>query len=438
MQRDFIQNLIEWKDSKRRKPLILTGVRQCGKTYLLKEFGSEYFDNFCYINFESAGKYSAIFEYDYDVKRILREIELAENVKITAGKTLLIFDEIQECPKAITSLKYFCENLQELHLVCAGSLLGVAMKKENISFPVGKVNRMQLYPMSFKEYLQAVGEGKYIELFNDWNINREIPELYTVPLERHLKNYYIVGGMPEAVKEFAESGDYAEVAKIQDEILSDYSDDFSKHAPISEIEKIRMIWDSIPKQLAKENNKFVFSHVKEGKRAHELEAALQWLKNSGLVHLVELVQNAELPLSSNADSTYFKVYMADSGLLCRRLGLSYKNILEENTALSTFKGAITENYVLQELIVQNKVPYFWRSGNTAELDFIFEEDGNVIPVEVKAATNTQAKSFKQFCKKYQNKTGFKLSLKNIAENDCEGTNAVNLPLYLLWNISSYH
>lgn len=438
MQRDFIQNLIEWKDSKRRKPLILTGVRQCGKTYLLKEFGSEYFDNFCYINFESAGKYSAIFEYDYDVKRILREIELAENVKITAGKTLLIFDEIQECPKAITSLKYFCENLQELHLVCAGSLLGVAIKKENISFPVGKVNRMQLYPMSFKEYLQAVGEGKYIELFNDWNINREIPELYTVPLERHLKNYYIVGGMPEAVKEFAESGDYAEVAKIQDEILSDYSDDFSKHAPISEIEEIRMIWDSIPKQLAKENNKFVFSHVKEGKRAHELEAALQWLKNSGLVHLVELVQNAELPLSSNADSTYFKVYMADSGLLCRRLGLSYKNILEENTALSTFKGAITENYVLQELIVQNKVPYFWRSGNTAELDFLFEEDGNVIPVEVKAATNTQAKSFKQFCKKYQSKTGFKLSLKNIAENDCEGTNAVNLPLYLLWNISSYH
>ena len=438
MQRDFIQKLIEWKDSKRRKPLILTGVRQCGKTYLLKEFGSEYFDNFCYINFESAGKYSAIFEYDYDVKRILREIELAENVKIIAGKTLLIFDEIQECPKAITSLKYFCENLQELHLVCAGSLLGVAIKKENISFPVGKVNRMQLYPMSFKEYLQAVGEGKYIELFNDWNINREIPELYTVPLERHLKNYYIVGGMPEAVKEFAESGDYAEVAKIQDEILSDYSDDFSKHAPISEIEKIRMIWDSIPKQLAKENNKFVFSHVKEGKRAHELEAALQWLKNSGLVHLVELVQNAELPLSSNADSTYFKVYMADSGLLCRRLGLPYKNILEENTALSTFKGAITENYVLQELIVQNKVPYFWRSGNTAELDFLFEEDGNVIPVEVKAATNTQAKSFKQFCKKYQNKTGFKLSLKNIAENDCEGTNVVSLPLYLLWNISSYH
>lgn len=437
MQRDFINNLIEWKESKRRKPLLLTGVRQCGKTYLLKEFGSKYFDDFCYINFESAGKYSAIFEYDFDVKRILREIELAENVKITAGKTLLIFDEIQECPKAISSLKYFCENLPELHLVCAGSLLGVALKKENISFPVGKVNRMQLYPMSFKEYLQAVGEEKYIELFMNWDINREIPELYTVPLERHLKNYYIVGGMPEAVKEFAESGDYEEVAKIQDEILSDYADDFSKHAPVSEIEKIRMIWDSIPNQLAKENNKFVFSHVKEGKRAHELEAALQWLKNAGLVHLVELVSNAEVPLSSNADATYFKVYMADSGLLCRRLGLSYKNILEENTALSTFKGAITENYVLQELIVQNKIPYFWRSGNTAELDFLYENDGEIFPVEVKAATNTQAKSFKQFSKKYQNKKGFKLSLKNIAENDCEGTNAVSLPLYLVWNIDFY-
>lgn len=437
MQRDFINNLIEWKESKRRKPLLLTGVRQCGKTYLLKEFGSKYFDDFCYINFESAGKYSAIFEYDFDVKRILREFELAENVKITVGKTLLIFDEIQECPKAITSLKYFCENLPELHLVCAGSLLGVALKKENISFPVGKVNRMQLYPMSFKEYLQAVGEEKYIELFNKWNVNREIPELYSVPLERHLKNYYIVGGMPEAVKEFAESGDYEEVAKIQDEILSDYADDFSKHAPVSEIEKIRMIWNSIPNQLAKENNKFVFSHVKEGKRAHELEAALQWLKNAGLVHLVELVSNAEVPLSSNADATYFKVYMADSGLLCRRLGLSYKNILKENTALSTFKGAITENYVLQELIVQNKTPYFWRSGNTAELDFLYENDGEIFPVEVKAATNTQAKSFKQFSKKYQNKKGFKLSLKNIAENDCEGTNAVSLPLYLVWNIDFY-
>ncbi|MCQ2591453.1 MAG: ATP-binding protein [Treponema sp.] len=437
MTRDFIKNLVEWKNSSRRKPLILTGVRQCGKTYLLKQFGSEYFEDYCYVNFESAGKYSAIFDYDFDVNRIIREIELIENVRIIPGKTLLIFDEIQECPKAITALKYFCENLQELHLVCAGSLLGVALKQENVSFPVGKVNRMQLYPMSFKEYLMAVGEEKYIELFVDWPVAREIPDIYKIPLERHFKKYLIIGGMPEVVKEFANSGNYTEVAKIQDEILADYADDFSKHAPVSEIEKIRMVWDSIPKQLAKENNKFIFSHVKEGKRAHELEGALQWLKNAGLVHLIEMIQNPEVPLSANADATYFKVYMADSGLLCRKLGVSFKNILEDNLAISTFKGAITENYVLQELVTQNKNPYFWRSGNSAELDFLYEDEENIVPIEVKSATNTQAKSFKQFCKKYHNSKGFKLSLKNIAANDFDGTKVVSLPLYLIWNINSY-
>lgn len=239
--------------------------------------------------------------------------------------------------------------------------------------------------------------------------------------------------------ELDENGYVTEIYKVENEshIPVQFLEDGKINRPVSEIEKIRMTWDSIPKQLAKENNKFVFSHVKEGKRAYELEAALQWLKNAGLVHLVELVQNAELPLSANADATYFKVYMADSGLLCRRLGLSYKNILEENLALSTFKGAVTENYVLQELVVQNKNPYFWRSGNTAELDFLYEHEGEIVPVEVKDATNTQAKSFKQFCKKYHNKAGFKLSLKNIAENDCEETRAISLPLYLVWNGDFY-
>lgn len=437
MKRKLIKDLIQWKDSARRKPLILTGVRQCGKTYILKEFGHQYFENVCYVNFESASKYSFIFEYDFDVKRIIKEIEFAENVKITAGKTLLIFDEVQECPKAITALKYFCENLPKLHVVCAGSLLGVALKQQNISFPVGKVNRMQLYPMSFREFLEALGQEKYVELFQNWNVEREIQELYTVPLKKLLNTYYIVGGMPEAVKAFVETSDYSVVQKIQNEILDDYADDFSKHSPVSEIEKIRLIWNSIPDQLAKENNKFVFSHVKAGKRAHELEAALQWLKNAGLVQLIELVKNAEIPLSANSDSTYFKVYMSDIGLLCRRLGLSYKNFMEENTALKTFKGAVTENYVLSELINLNKKTYFWRSGNTAELDFLFEEDGEVVPIEVKAATNTQAKSYKQFCKKYTPKAGFKLSLKNIASNDCEGTATISLPLYLLWNIDFY-
>ena len=215
--------------------------------------------------------------------------------------------------------------------------------------------------------------------------------------------------------------------------MTDYADDFSKHAPVSEIEKIRLIWDSVPKQLAKENNKFVFSHVKEGKRAHELEASLQWLKNSGLIHMIELVQNAEIPLSAYSDATYFKVYMSDVGLLCRRLGISYKNVLEDNWPI-TFKGAVTENYVLNELIYLNKAPYFWRSGNSAELDFVYEEDGEIFPVEVKAAANTQAKSYKQFCRKYKAKAGYKLSLKNIAHNDCEGVFTISLPLYLQWNM----
>lgn len=437
MKREIVKKLIEWKNSERRKPLILTGVRQCGKTYTLKEFGKENFEEVCYINFESNNKYSSTFEYDFDVKRIIRELEFLENTKIVPEKTLVIFDEIQECPKAITSLKYFCENLRELHIVCAGSLLGVALKKENISFPVGKVNRLQMYPMNFQEFLMALNEEKYLELFKDWNTEREIPELYSKPLEKLLKNYYVVGGMPEAVKEFAKSQNYEIVAEIQDEIISDYSDDFSKHAPISEIEKIRMIWESVPKQLAKDNNKFVFSHVKEGKRAHELEAALQWLKNAGLIYMTELVENAEIPLSSNANATYFKVYMADVGLLCRKLGLSYKNILDDSDSLKTFKGAITENFVLNELILQNQNPYFWKSGNTAELDFLFEKDGNIFPVEVKAATNTQAKSYKQFCKKYNPKIGFKLSLKNIAKNTCENTQTISLPLYLIWNLERY-
>ena len=437
MERLITKDLIKWKDDEKRKPLLLTGVRQCGKTYILKDFGERYFNNICYINFESSRKYSNIFEFDFDVKRIIREIEFIEDTKIIAGETLVVFDEIQDCPKAITSLKYFCEEYPELHVVAAGSLLGVALKQMNISFPVGKVNRMKLYPMSFEEFIIAMGEQKYIDLFSNWDSNREIPVAFSNPFEKLLKTYYIVGGMPEAVREFVDTNDFNAVAKIQDDILSDYADDFSKHAPISEIEKIRMIWTSIPKQLAKENNKFVFSHVKEGKRAHELESSLQWLKNAGLIQILELVNNAELPLSTNADATYFKVYMSDIGLLSRMLGLSIYSFMDENNGLKTSKGAIVENYAMNELICMNKTPYFWKSGNTAELDFIFEKDENVVPLEIKSATNTQAKSYKQFCKKYNPKVGCKSSLKNIATNYVEDTNTISLPLYLIWNIDYY-
>ncbi len=437
MYREVTKELLRWKDSRRRKPLMVTGVRQCGKTYILKEFGKDNFDNVCYVNFESNSKYSEIFEYDFDVKRIIAELEFLERTKIIPGSSLLILDEIQACPRAITSLKYFCEDLPELHVVCAGSLLGVAVTQENISFPVGKVQRIQMLPMNFKEFLMAVGEERYVDLLSRWYINREIPEVYVKPIERLLHIYLVVGGMPEVVQEYALNNDLNTVAEIQNDIIKDYADDFSKHAPINELEKLRWIWESIPKQLARENKKFIFSHVKEGKRAHELEGALQWLKNAGLIHVLELVQNAKLPLSVNSDAGYFKVYMSDIGLLCRRLNLSLEDFGSEESTLSTAKGAIIENYVMNELLSLQKKPYYWRSGNTAELDFIYDFKGKVVPLEVKAATNTQAKSYRQFCQKYKPKVGCKASLKNIAVNFVDETATVSLPLYLLWNIDYY-
>ncbi len=438
MKRDIILELKAWKENKRRKPLLLTGVRQCGKTYILKQFGEEEFSDVLYINFESSSKYAGIFEYDFDVNRIVKELELLQNQKIEPGYTLVIFDEIQECPKAITSLKYFCENMRKLHIVCAGSLLGVALKSENISFPVGKVNRMQMYPMTFKEFVQACGEEQYLELLKGWSVEREIPDVYFDRMKRLLKEYYVIGGMPEVVQEWIESHDFSVVEEVQDEILAGYADDFSKHAPVKEIEKIRMIWDSIPIQLAKENNKFVFSHVKKGKRAHELEAALQWLKNAGLITMLELVSDVQVPLSAYADSTYFKVYMSDVGLLCRRSGFTYETILFDDERFINYKGALTENYVLNELRTQYDNIFFWRSGNTAEVDFVIEDRNKVIPIEVKAADRTQAKSYKQFCKKYHPEIGLKASLKNIAANDCEGTKTFSYPLFLLWDMKTLH
>ncbi len=437
MYREILKDLEQWKDKGRRKPLILTGVRQCGKTYIIEEFAKNYFENYVYLNFETKETFSAIFDYDFDVKRIITEIERECKVKIIPGKTLVFFDEIQECPRAITALKYFCENMKELHLICAGSLLGVAIKREMISFPVGKVNRLQLYPMSFKEFVIANGRNDLIETFEKWPTDRPIPDLYDVPMKKLLKEYYIVGGMPEAVKTWIETHDIKEVEEVQNEILNDYADDFSKHAPASEVPKIRWIWDSIPVQLAKENNKFVFSHVKEGKRSAELEDALQWLSDAGLIIKTELVEKPELPLSGFADKTYFKVYMSDIGLLRTKSRVSADTICEESALYIRYKGAFAENYVLNELKAIGKEPNFWRSGNSAEIDFIYEDNSEIIPVEVKSADNTQAKSYKLFCKRYEIKKGLKLSAKNIAESVCEKTVTYNIPLTLAWNIDYY-
>ena len=437
MHREILNDLEKWKDKSRRKPLILTGVRQCGKTYIVNEFARKNFESYVYVNFESDETLAAIFDYDFDVDRIIKELEQHFKIQITPGKTLIFFDEIQECTRAITSLKYFCEKKRELHIVCAGSLLGVALKEKQISFPVGKVNRIQLYPMSFKEFIIANGRADLIDIFKEWPIDREIPKLYTVPMEELLQAYYIVGGMPEVVNTWIETHDYNEVIEVQNEILDDYSDDFSKHAPLTDVPKIRWIWDSVPVQLAKENNKFIFSHVKEGKRSAELEDALQWLVDAGLLVKAELVEKPELPLEGAADKTYFKVYMSDIGLLRAKSKVSVNTILEETDLYVRYKGAFAENYVLNELKSLGKEPFFWRSGNTAEVDFIYEEESEIVPVEVKAADNTQAKSYRQFCKKYQPKKGLKLSRKNIAENLCESTTTYNIPLYLEWNIDSY-
>ena len=437
MYREILEDLKEWKDNPGRKPLLLTGVRQCGKTYIIEEFARENFKSYVRINFEESEKLSAIFDYDFDVRRIVAELEMNCRTRIVPGETCVFFDEIQECPRAITSLKYFCENMRELHLICAGSLLGVAIKKQQLSFPVGKVNRLELHPMDFREFVIAKGRDDLIRVFENWPADREIPDLYSVPMKKLLKEFYVVGGMPEAVKTWVETGNIEDVEEVLSGILKDYADDFSKHAPDEEVIKMRWIWDSIPVQLARENRKFMFSHVREGKRAAYLEDALQWLVDAGLVVKLHLVENPELPLSGFANKSYFKVYLCDVGLLRVKSKVDAGTVFDEAPSYIRFKGAFTENYVLNELVSSGKEPYFWHSGNTAEVDFIYEDKGEIVPVEVKSAENTQAKSYKLFCRKYRPGTGFKLSQKNIAENNLEGTKTYSIPLYLCWNLDGY-
>ena len=437
MYRQAIERLKKWKTSPHRKPLLVTGIRQCGKTYLLKKFGEAYFEDVAYFYFEGNVRLSSVFKADFDTNRIIDELSIISHKKITPEKTLIIFDEIQACPEALTSLKYFCETMPEQHIVCAGSLLGVALKRNNISFPVGKVDRLKMYPLSFKEFLIASGHKSLLDGLLKYKPDDSLPELYTTTLTKELKYYYLVGGLPEVVARWIETHDFSEVASLQDNILEDYASDFSKYAPNIDVPKINWIWDSVPVQLARENNKFFFSHVKQGKRSKDLEDALEWLANAGLVNKLDLVSTPELPLAFNADAGYFKVYMADVGLLCRRCGLTADTVLSDSPYYKNFKGALTENFVLNELVHIGLSPYFWRSDNTAELDFIFEYQNKIIPVEAKAEIHTRAKSYSLFCKKYKPQTGFKLSLKNIGINYSDATKTISLPLYLLWNIEHY-
>ena len=433
-----MKDLIKWKNKKKHKPLMLLGVRQCGKTYIVKQFGKEQFENVAYFNFEENEALNSIFDFNLDVKRIVDELgTVASKEKIIPGKTLLVFDEIQAAPRAITALKYFCEDMPELHLIAAGSLLGVSLKKEGISFPVGKIERLTMYPLSFKEFVIANGDGNLLTGLESMDKLREIPLIYTEPLKKHLQNYYIIGGMPAVIDTWISSHDYDEAEKVQADIIEDYENDFAKHAPISEVPKIRQIWHSIPEQLARENNKFVFSHVKEGGRARELEDALEWLIDAGLVYKQKLVEKPEIPLSYMADDSSFKAFMSDVGLLRHKANVYYETILKGDDRYIRFKGALAENYVLNELIKNDLPFYYWRSGNQAEVDFLTEVKGQVIPLEVKSADNTRAKSFNTLVSKYKPKYGFKASLKNMGDNKLNDTVVFSIPLYMLWRIKEY-
>ena len=438
MLRKDYEKLLKWKNKTSRKPLLVLGVRQCGKTYLVKEFGSKEFENMAYINFDGNKGLQSIFDYDFDINRIIDEIgSVVLNKKISPGKTLLFLDEIQDCPRAIQSLKYFCENLPELHVIAAGSLLGIALKEQGISFPVGKVERLEMFPMSFEEFVIADGGEKYLNGMSKLPLGREISELYSVPMQKYLQNYYIVGGMPEAVKIWIQTHDYNQVEEIQNQILKDYADDFGKHTTPDTAIKIKLIWDAIPSQIAKDNNKFIFSHVKEGARAKDLEDALEWLVSSGLVYKLNLVQTPQLPLESMKDNTYFKIYMADIGLLRKKSNVNYRTILNGDESFIQFKGAFSENYIMSELKCLGVSAYFWRTKADAEVDFISDYEGVLFPIEVKSATNTKAKSLQLFCKRFAPKLAFKASLKNVGDNMMEETHIWNIPLYIFFRIKEY-
>lgn len=438
MKRKSFDKLLKWKEKKNRKPLLVTGVRQCGKTYLIKEFGRTEFEEMAYFNFDGNTGLKSIFDYDFNVERIMDELgNVIYGKKIISGKTLVVFDEIQDCPRAIQSLKYFCENMPELHIIAAGSLLGVALRKEGISFPVGKVDRMEMYPMSFEEFVMADGGGNYISGSSRLAFEREVPEIYTVPMEKFLKNYYIIGGMPEAVQTWVDTHDYREVEEVQDRILKDYADDFGKHTTPDTMTKVKLIWDSIPSQIARDNNKFIFSHVKQGARAKDLEDALEWLVNSGIAYKLKLVSNPELPLSGMADNTYFKVYLSDVGLLRRKSNVNYRTILEGDASYIHFKGALTENYIMTQLKCMGIESYFWRTKADAEMDFITDYEGMLLPIEVKSADNTKAKSLHIFCNRYHPRMAVKTSLKNVDNNLDGDTHVWNIPLYLIFRLKEY-
>lgn len=429
MYRVAIEELYKWKESKRRKPLIIEGARQVGKTWLMKEFGSKAYTDTVYINFDSNSRMAELFASDLNTDRLIMGLELYAGRKITPDNTLLIFDEVQEVPRALSSLKYFYENAPQYHIVCAGSLLGIALH-EGTSFPVGKVDFLTLFPLSFKEFLIATAGERFACLLDkqDYQMITSFKQTYIDAL----KQYYFIGGMPEVVQSFAEEKDFNEARKIQKRILAAYEQDFSKHAPIEIVPKIRMVWNSIPSQLAKENKKFIYGLVREGGRAKEYETAIMWLCDCGLVHKVGRVNAAGIPLKAYEDLRAFKLFIVDVGLLGCMTGLRQRTLLDGNDLFAEFKGALTEQYVCQQLktVGDLGIYYYTNDRSSCEVDFIIDTGEQIIPVEVKAEINLKAKSLKTYCEKYSPEISVRTSMADYKKEDW----LINLPLYAVGEI----
>lgn len=424
MERYAINELIKWKEKANRKPLILQGARQVGKTWLMQKF-AETFPKNIYINFENNAQLSNLFVKDFDIQRITLEIQLTTGIKPDKD-TLLIFDEIQEVKRGITSLKYFYEQSPELPIIAAGSLLGIATH-QNDSFPVGKVDFVSLYPLSFWEFLEAIGKGQFVDVIKQQRWDVLAP--FETQLHDLLKQYFFVGGMPEVVKAFAETHDINIVRELQYNILDAYDRDFSKHAPLEEVPRLRMVWRSISGQLSKENKKFIYGFVKEGARAKNFELAIEWLQDAGLVYKVNRTKKGLLPLSAYEDFSAFKLFMLDIGLLCAISQTPPQALINGNAIFTDYKGALTEQYVLQQLRLhrENNI-YYWSAENSqGELDFLVQRGNEIHPIEVKAEENLQAKSLRAFVEKNPNLHGIRFSMASYRQQDW----LTNYPLYAI-------
>ncbi len=424
MKRDRIEELILWKESKIRKPLILRGARQTGKTWLLKEFGRTYFRKLVYVNFEETTILQSIFKNDFDITRIITALQISSQTVISPEDTLIVFDEIQSAENGITSLKYFCENAPQYYLIAAGSLLGMGFHS-NVSFPVGKVDFMDLRPMTFSEFLMALNEDGLAEAIkkNDW----ATLSLFHNKLIEYLRYYLYVGGMPEVVKVFSELRDWEQVRKVQIQILNSYEADFSKHTPKEIVPRVRMVWQSIPSQLAKENKKFVYGVIREGARAKDFEIAIQWLVDCGLLLKIHRVSKPSIPLIAYQDLSVFKLFLLDVGLLAAMGGIQINSLLNGDAVFTEFKGALTEQYVMQQLRNDSNryIGYWTNERSTSEVDFIVQNKGDIIPYEVKSGENLRAKSFRLFCEKYTPENAVRTALTHYREEDW----MTNVPLY---------